>query len=478
MKHLLFVLSVTLCLTMQTALANKIKVSNVQIISQDTATNISVIQCDVSWDNSWRDAINWDAAWVFVKYKGSSGTWSHASLASGGFSSPSGSQISSPSDNKGFFIYRSAVGTGSNNWTVSLPWDYGASGLSDNDIVYANVYAVEMVYVPQGSFSVGDPNGPSGPTNCFYRGFLGSGAYEINSEGSIIVGNSILNSLYYANLNGYSGDQSGPIPAAFPKGYDAFYCMKYEISQGQYTDFLNSLTSTQAANRYYATFSNRHTIFGTYPNYIVSRPDRACGYIGWADGVANADWAALRPMTELEFEKACRGNLPPLANEYAWGTTTILYATNISGTEDGTETITDVSANCAYSAVNYIGGDAGQGPLRCGIFATTTSSRTAAGATYYGVMEMSGNLKEQIVSVGHADGRAFTGNHGNGSLDVNGDANVVNWPGTGNTGHGFRGGGWETSSTYCQIASRHNASDFDSPTSRQNSGFRSVRTAP
>ena len=40
-------------------------------------------------------------------------------------------------------------------------------------------------------------------------------------------------------------------------------------------------------------------------------------------GVAFADWAGLRSMTELEYEKACRGPLEPVAGEYAFGTNEI-----------------------------------------------------------------------------------------------------------------------------------------------------------
>jgi len=31
------------------------------------------------------------------------------------------------------------------------------------------------------------------------------------------------------------------IPVSFPKGYSDFYCMKYQLTQGQYVDFLNCL---------------------------------------------------------------------------------------------------------------------------------------------------------------------------------------------------------------------------------------------
>ena len=45
--------------------------------------------------------------------------------------------------------------------------------------------------------------------------------------------------------------------------------------------------------------------------------------LSWPDLCAYADWAALRPMTELEYEKACRGPNNPVLGEYAWGNTSI-----------------------------------------------------------------------------------------------------------------------------------------------------------
>ena len=42
----------------------------------------------------------------------------------------------------------------------------------------------------------------------------------------------------------------GALTAAFPKGYGAFYCMKYELSEGEYAAFLDQLTPAQAAARY------------------------------------------------------------------------------------------------------------------------------------------------------------------------------------------------------------------------------------
>jgi hypothetical protein len=37
--------------------------------------------------------------------------------------------------------------------------------------------------------------------------------------------------------------------ANWPNGFNAFYCMKYEVSQQGYVDFLNTLTYTQQVTR-------------------------------------------------------------------------------------------------------------------------------------------------------------------------------------------------------------------------------------
>jgi len=42
----------------------------------------------------------------------------------------------------------------------------------------------------------------------------------------------------------------GKLPAEFPEGYGAFYCMKYETNQGEYAAPLSQLTETQAKKRY------------------------------------------------------------------------------------------------------------------------------------------------------------------------------------------------------------------------------------
>ncbi len=54
----------------------------------------------------------------------------------------------------------------------------------------------------------------------------------------------------------------------------------------------------------------------------------ACDYLSWMDLCAYADWAGLRPMTELELEKACRGGgVSATAGDYPWGSTAAYTST-------------------------------------------------------------------------------------------------------------------------------------------------------
>jgi hypothetical protein len=85
--------------------------------------------------------------------------------------------------------------------------------------------------------------------------------------------------------------------------------------------------------------------------------------------------------------------------------------------------------------------------------------------------------------VGNADGRAFTGVHGNGALSTNGHANQTLWPGlssgevTGAAGSGFRGGSWYLSESYMLSSARFYAATA-SPLYYYDYGFRAVRLAP
>jgi hypothetical protein len=130
--------------------------------------------------------------------------------------------------------------------------------------------------------------------------------------------------------------------------------------------------------------------------------------------------------------------------------------------------------------------------MRAGIFATPDSGRVAAGASYWGLMELSGNVREQVVTVGHLKGRGFAGTHGAGTLEVPSD-----WPeakysaGTGQTsgkddaiGSGFRGGFFGDMPFALRLSDRGHAAykvrdaTFSARARQDQIGWRGVRTAP
>lgn len=523
MKHLsLFTILLVICLILTMfavpVLANNIQVANTSTTNFTTTgaatTHYCTVEFNLSWDNSWRSATNYDAAWVFIKYRTNSGDWQHATINATGHTAPAGATIT-PADNLGAFIYRDANGTGTNTWIdVGLRWNYGANSVVESDTIHVEVCAIEMVYIPEAGFSLGSGGTEAGH---FHVGNDVNTPYSVASEDdAITVGTGGSNLYYLSGAN--AGDRAGPIPADFPKGYAAFYCMKYEMSQQQYVEFLNMLTrsqqnartgtalsssTTSVTNRYVmsdnAAMQNRNgircdgTIDGTAPinfyndfngngteNEAGDGQDPACNWLSWADGAAYADWSGLRPMTELEFEKACRGNQATVANEYAWGNTTIASATYTIG-NDGqpAASITggyapDPTGNASYSTTD----GAIDGPLRCGIFSDNNSTRAEAGAGYYGVMELSGNVFERPITIGNNDGRAFTGVHGDGSLDGTGNADAANWPAaTTASGVGFRGGSWGYAAVNLRASDRNFAA-FADAFRNVNYGFRCVRSSP
>ena len=467
-----------------TGRANNLAISNVILTNQDTTNDTYDIQFNISWDNSWRDAgadgttatedKNWDAAWVFVKYSvynsstNSWGDWHHASLDNtyssvpntcGAGSDPCAEMAFGDTGGiyKGVFIYRSSYneGSGSNNWNVAIRWKYGDDGVADDAKVKVKVFGIEMVFIPPGPFYIGDADADQ--TNCFYTYGCdpASGCeYQITSENEIPVGTTT-GYLYYDQDNSYAGDQSGPIPAAFPKGYNAFYIMKYEITQGQYAEFLNTISSDQAANRSGNYFDSGYGFYiklASNGKYGCDRNDNAgnwgnadytlmnesddgqwiaCNRLSSDDVLAYADWAALRPFTELEFEKACRGPNSVVDDEYVWGDAT-KNTTRYSLSNAGTAS-ESIASNYSTTSGNVWDSETRESqfsiyPTRVGIFATSSSTRQNAGATYYGVMNMGGNLGERMVSVGSTSSRAFDGQHGDGELANEGSSNTANWP--------------------------------------------------
>ncbi len=462
--------------------ANSLNVTNVSIINVSGGT--ADVKFDISWSNSYRwmenvagkTLTNYDAAWVFIKYRNSSmGQWEHALLSATGHSAPADSVIEVHSNgngtNVGVMVFRANDGNGDVSFSnMTLKWDMSKNGLSKTNFVDVSVFAIEMVKIPECRFALG-----SGGSEYyhFYKYPDTLQSYYVTNAGVINISTNA-GDLHYT---GGGGDSTGTVSAVFPNGFSAFYCMKYEITQGQYTDFLNFLPPGYASARFPNAYGNaRHTIRDKDLNGIYSAdvPDRACNYLGWADVSAYLDWAALRPMTELEFEKTCRGPATPVPNEYAWGTTFLRSIDSYDGVDgSGTETAFPTNANCHYYF--YRTSDITRyGPARVGIFARAGTTREEAGAGYYGVMELSGNVCEQAITIGNPEGRAFTGNHGDGHVQTL----PLTWPTT--TGSCIRGGSYNDhrygNSDYRLRTSDRNQA-VDVPGRDPYSGGRGVRSA-
>ncbi len=481
------------------AWANNLAITNLTIKPRDDST--AYVKFDIQWENSWRYTnINHDAAWVFFKVKPEGRTeWEHVTLETNGHVTGTGTPINIivPADQVGCFIRRDAEGAGTLSVTnVKVAWNFVSNNLVMTDRVRLQAFAVEMVYVAEGEFAAG--SGGTGASE-FMLTTINTNDASVAPSGSGSLG---------GEAGGYPTSQTAPI-SSWPNGYSAFYCMKYEITQGQYRDFLNSLTRAQQNSRTATQLADYFAMSGgigiSYrngircPSSVPLAPevivfgcdgnnnkvfnqtndamDRACNYLDWMHGSALADWAGLRPFTELEYEKACRGPLAPVADEYAWGDVTIVQQTGHSGTDgSGMETATPIGANCCYD--NKMGG-----PVRVGIYTTASSTRQMAGASYWGIMDLSGNLAEWAVTIGNAAGRLFTGVHGDGTLSASGNANVTNWPGitagevTGRTGAGLRDSGFFFEKERARVSDR-TAAISGSSDSFYRYGWRAVRTAP
>ncbi len=430
--------------------ANNMLVKNVTTTGDNAANKTIQVQFDMSWDNSWRDAINWDAAWVFMKFKNANGLWQHVQLNTSGFANGTGTAntIQVGSDKVGAFVYRSAIGTGTfASTSMQLQWNYGLSGLTSVTGLEVRVFAVEMVYVPQGDFTVKkylqisyiqhcyDPNGYQNQDNynCTQYSSGGNSFNPLLSEGSAVI-NSRLSPSIWTNDNQYSWSGSwikikgnsgidynndGVVENSnYPIGFSPFYCYKYEMSEQQYADFLNTLTTSQItglriggsnisiSNGQYITstpdkidhipgfkfyyegsgmteqtvvdylnYSLSSTqiateglagsnIFISNGQYYSSTPNNACGNGNAFRMLSYADWSGLRPISFLEFQKACNGPFMP----------TNLYS--------------------------------------------------QPGGSYYGIKDLLDNLSEPCVRMFY---KSFTNSNGNGIIGTNAEPNLNLW---------------------------------------------------
>lgn len=518
--------------------ASNIQLSSVAIKEKDTLAGTAFISFSLSWDFSWKDRVhrNWDAAWVFVKYYDPVAyVWKHVymaepegiprQVASGNFVAaphsmgksnvPLWSEFATSVTDygekvTGVFIYRKDVGNGPVLVEdVLLKWNYVEQGLRASEALQVQVFAIEMVYVPKGEYIIGDGYSPQ----------------SLYMDGSDLIIKTNVSGAQASHMGKVKGEsnityQGTAVPDIFPKGYEDFYIMKYEISQHAYADFLNTLDMVQQTTRTSSAPTAGRNTFAMVPSKYASNAIQyrnciriwnpglpaqggfpatpavyglsisggnsesqwameenggniACNFLSWSDGLAYLDWSCLRPMTEMEYEKACRGAKFVRA-EMAWG-----EKYGISANEKGLKNQFAPDEMAVDETSCYL--ETGKAPwvMRVGGFAKDSTRRNQSGATYYGVMNMSDNLWERCVNVSTAEGRSFVPQEGDGQLDANGDAGVFKdiytdescWPT--DAGAGFRG--FQVSNrTYANSQRVVSGEDFRNPWS----GFRGVRKAP
>ena len=512
----------------------------------------SYVIFDLYWSYSWRakwtepaatsctgkdmDVESWDAAWVFVKFLPDKDSkeaqernhWLHATLDKdpANHMMPAGATNSvklsdDGSRGMGVFIYRDAIGHGTNDWkNIKLRWLHGADKL-DPTKAGVRAFAIPMVYVPQGPFKIGT-GGASGISR-FPDGFTLPSAQGDHMPGPRDIGSltdgswrggPVVPFLADAEWNGPAAEGSrarrigaaarqlwttltyvevgvggstigdpGVLGDEYPTGYEPFYCMKYDVTQGQYVDYLNSLPPDVAAGRSclgtevgcdypMPRSAERGGLTITVsrwpeevregeapkkitadpgkdlglldladqvmaeadraeaaraeaaraeaerkakeaspapvaiklpPVYAARLPFRSCSGISRSDLYAYAIWTGMRPMSELEFEKARRGARNPVPHENDTGTTNGAPA-------DVTKDMVDGNS----PAERFLRGNSAGGygsPLtvfRVGCFATPTSDRVAANATYWGILELGGSVVSALR-------REFRGTHGDGT---------------------------------------------------------------
>jgi hypothetical protein len=310
------------CLGTGAARAQSVRIENVTVVPRDAKT--AAITFDISWSGSWRTEINHDAAWVFFKIqpKGEA-TWRHARLVADkvidptGYSAGKGAAVELvvPDGKDGYtglFVRRAAPHVPA-NLAVSNVTVLAETPAQNTEV---RAFGIVMVYVPEGPFYLGSGGAEA---KGFYRYTDGSQStqpYRVTGPGKIPIGTR--DGCLWARDGGMDED-GGEIPASFPNGYAAFYFMKAQMLPAQYDAFLGMLDEAQVKKRWHPDATTRS---GEGPNYGYATHGGRNPMISWADGAAFTAWAGLRPMTELEWEKAIRGPRQPRPEEVGpsyWG---------------------------------------------------------------------------------------------------------------------------------------------------------------
>jgi hypothetical protein len=412
------------------------RIANVKV---ESGKEFSTVSFDLTWKNSWRakweepaeknctgkplKIESWDAAWVFLKFRRpDTRVFSHATLSPDVAHQvkPAGAALDmglSDDGTKGLgvFIYRDAVGQGANDFkgiklrlldALSADSSAAANPSSPSSTLNTehrtlntevSVHAIPMVYVPEGSFRSKSPfmyaAGAHWTPDAYACQLMTIDTPDTTKPGG------------HANFS-TNYVREGP---DWPNGYGAFYCMKYSISQGEYSRFLTEAAPDPAKASYNWQYgAGPHNAYRRYApglyglcgytirysagemRYEADVPERPANFLSDADINSFTAWAGLRPLTKLEYEKACRGPRAAARDEDAWAPGACAPAAGLA------------------QFVSSIGG-----------YQTPTTGRLAwPGLSYWGIRDLSqSGAVIEWPAVQIEDGRGFPGNHGTGTPD-------------------------------------------------------------
>jgi formylglycine-generating enzyme required for sulfatase activity len=226
---------------------NNLKISNIVVTG-------TFAEFDIEWENAWYlngtgiTPENHDAVWVFMK---SARSYCVDPTQSSIFHVHISDSISNHQIIRGNLAFaKPVVDAAPNNTGILIRVSNQGSNVVASGrvrLIFAapipagwfdrfGVLGIEMVQVPAGAFWAGD-----GASYSDRKHFL---PYQVSS--AIIPAGALMmaDALHPSNTAVLDGNTN------FPTGYNEFYCMKYEISQGQYAAFLNWLNINQVGNRY------------------------------------------------------------------------------------------------------------------------------------------------------------------------------------------------------------------------------------
>lgn len=125
-----------------------------------------IIEFEITWNNSWRNTYNYDAVYIFGKYRTQEiADWNHIIFDSAPEIQVAGTgfRVEPVNGGRGLFLFRDFMGSGESTTTVRLKWNIAGNPKNPLDIksfeagkVYTSIQGIEMVYIPTAPFYAGD----------------------------------------------------------------------------------------------------------------------------------------------------------------------------------------------------------------------------------------------------------------------------------------------------------------------------------